>query len=296
MEAATSDKIRRKAAEYNVVEHCNLKCALCDHSSPLLPRKFADLESFRADLRVLSSVLHLDELKLLGGEPLLHPDLVSFLQVARESGLAERITLVTNGVLLHRADPKIFDWIDMLWISTYPGVKIRADLTALRKLAQERGFRLRLKAIAAFRQTALNSRNGNDALVSRIYRSCHLAHVWSCHTIHEGRYFKCSPAPFLQPRMALRGTAVDNRPRDGVAIHGNPMLRSDLERYLASAEPLEACFYCLGSVGREFPHRQLDRPGLLAERDAAHESPGELIDTRLRGRLKRAVVTRLALS
>jgi hypothetical protein len=35
-------KIEQRAADYNLTEHCNLRCAGCDHSSPLLPKKFAE--------------------------------------------------------------------------------------------------------------------------------------------------------------------------------------------------------------------------------------------------------------
>src|SRR5687767_9091206 len=110
-------KIFRKAVEFNLTEHCNLKCARCDHASEALPAKFADLDSFRADLEALAAVLHARELKLLGGEPLLHPRLPDFLRVARASGIADTITVVTNGVLLHRTDPSVLAMADRIRVS-----------------------------------------------------------------------------------------------------------------------------------------------------------------------------------
>ena len=258
-------KIVRKAAEYNLTEHCNLRCAGCSHSSELLPKKFAAVKEFQRDLAVLSQVLHLNELKLLGGEPLLHPDLLEFLRCARASGLAEEITLITNGLLLHRCDPATFELIDRLQVSLYPGVRLRVEERELESLSKRHNFELELKRIDSFRVTMLNSRHRDATLVRQIFRQCALAHDWSCHTVHQGYYFKCSPAPFLTGRLALRGESVLNHDSDGVRIHDNPRLREELEAYLRDEEPLEACYYCLGSSGRSFPHRQLNSKELREE-------------------------------
>jgi hypothetical protein len=265
-------RIEGRAIEYNVVDHCNLRCARCDHASPTLGRRFADLAAFRHDLTALSAVLRVRELKFVGGEPLLHPELVAFIRTAREIGIAERLTLITNGVLLHRLDDAILPLIDKLWVSRYPGVEIRADLAALRRVADRHHVRLHIRWTPTFRHTLLDSRHTDAALVQRIYRRCDLAHRWSCHTVRDGYYYKCSPAPFLEPRLARQGTIVANRSRDGVRLHDNPHLRAELARYLADPQPLEACHYCLGSSGREFAHQQLARG---SRGDSRGDSRGE---------------------
>lgn len=98
----SGNKLRRPAIEFNLTQHCNLRCAHCDHASSMLPKGFADLTSFTRDVEVLSTVLSAGEFKFVGGEPLLHPQLLDFLRVAKESQIADRLILVTNGVLLHK--------------------------------------------------------------------------------------------------------------------------------------------------------------------------------------------------
>jgi molybdenum cofactor biosynthesis enzyme MoaA len=66
-------KIEQRAADYNLTEHCNLRCAGCYHSSPLLPKKFAEVAEYQRDLAALSQVLHLGELKNPGGRALVAP-------------------------------------------------------------------------------------------------------------------------------------------------------------------------------------------------------------------------------
>ena len=64
--------------------------------------------------------------------------------------------------------------------------------------------------------------------------------------------------------LALHKIDFDSPASDGVALHGNPALQQDLERYLESASPLAACSYCLGSSGQAVTHRQLDNTGCSA--------------------------------
>src|SRR5689334_13886640 len=105
-----------RSVEYPVSQHCNLSCAHCDHASPLLPAKFADVGQYERDLERLSRVLCAEEFRLIGGEPLLHPDVLRLLEIARASGIAASITLVTNGLLLRSAPPALWELIDTLWL------------------------------------------------------------------------------------------------------------------------------------------------------------------------------------
>jgi hypothetical protein len=90
--------------DYHLVEHCNLKCAGCLHFSNLAEASFASLKIFVQDLERLAVLLgdQLDRIILLGGEPLLHPQVGSFFPAAMEIFPHTPVTLVTNGLLLTR--------------------------------------------------------------------------------------------------------------------------------------------------------------------------------------------------
>ena len=255
-------KLRTRSLEVNLTAHCNLRCAGCDHLSPLAAVTFADLGQVERDLGALAPVLCTRELKLLGGEPLLHAGLLDFARLARATGLARRVVLVTNGVLLHRMDERVLDAIDVLRVSVYPGVRIRADLAALKRRLRSRGRRLEVQEVRSFRRTVLDRRSDDDRAVRRIYESCKIAHRWSCHAVHRGRFYKCSPAPFLEERFGRDGASQSKSWSDGLDLHRTPDLRVALERYLQRGTPLEACRHCLGTSGAELPHRQLSRAEL----------------------------------
>jgi MoaA/NifB/PqqE/SkfB family radical SAM enzyme len=261
MKNAATTKLTRLSVEYNLTEHCNLTCYACDHASPLLPKKFASVDEFSRDFTALAQVFHSKQLRLLGGEPLLHPQLLEFLTEARRIRVADEIVLITNGVLLHEAPDKLWKLINELWVSAYPGVRRRLNDADCAEICETHDVRFHLMRVESFNRTIINNRIDDSKLVKTIFRNCKLAGEISCHTVHEGRFYKCAIAPFMGPRLALRGITFDNRETDGVSLHNNPKLYEDLDRCLNGSTPLAACSYCLGSLGPMVPHRQLNRHG-----------------------------------
>ena len=110
------DKIGREFSGYNLLESgkrifdrkplqcslyltdkCNLDCSYCteyDNSKP--HPKLEDLKLWIRKIRDLGTM----RIALVGGEPLLHPDVVEIVRYCRELGFATSLT--TNGFLLTR--------------------------------------------------------------------------------------------------------------------------------------------------------------------------------------------------
>ncbi len=80
-----------------VTDQCNLDCAYCTEYDNSRPHPAtADLKLWLRKIRDLGTV----RVALVGGEPLMHPDIVDLVAYAREIGLATSLT--TNGFLLTR--------------------------------------------------------------------------------------------------------------------------------------------------------------------------------------------------
>lgn len=87
----------------NILDHCNLKCKGCDHFACIADTYFVPYETIHADLVRLSEIFHGDyimQIGVMGGEPLLHPDLLSILKDVRFHFPYTIIRLTTNGLLL----------------------------------------------------------------------------------------------------------------------------------------------------------------------------------------------------
>src|SRR5438046_9691040 len=92
---------RLRYVEYHLVEHCNLSCQRCGHFSPLAKPGFSDREAFARDLRQLATHFsRIKEIRLLGGEPLLHPTPEAFVDIAHVILPNSDLRIVANGTVL----------------------------------------------------------------------------------------------------------------------------------------------------------------------------------------------------
>lgn len=102
--AARKRKLSRSAFhfEVNIVKHCNLNCKGCDHFSPLVKSGFMPVEVFRRDMERMAELFEgeAEKIYLLGGEPLLHPNLIDFMEIGRKNFSRAKIAVITNGILL----------------------------------------------------------------------------------------------------------------------------------------------------------------------------------------------------
>lgn len=96
--------------ECNIVDSCNLKCKGCTHFSNLFDENiFVDYESLLDDLKQISQKVYIAELRLLGGEPLLHPELEKIIESVRKILPFTDINVVTNGLLITKVSENLFD-------------------------------------------------------------------------------------------------------------------------------------------------------------------------------------------
>lgn len=242
------------ACQTELVSHCNLSCRDCNHLSPLARKGYADPATLHRDFSILAKVYRPLLVYLTGGEPLLHPDIVTAITAVRASGISDRMRVLTNGLLLPRMKDAFWESIDDLEISIYPDSPI--DPTALQRYkdkAKAFGVRLEVYYFTDFRLSFSLPGTQNRALVKRIYRACKSVHVWGCHYVHDGHVYKCPQSAFL-PRMLVGSEAVNTH--DALKLRDAPDFREELYAYLTSPEPLQACNHCLATAGMRRPHVQ----------------------------------------
>jgi organic radical activating enzyme len=221
--------------------------------------RFTPLETIERDVRSIANFVSTKEIRLSGGEPLLHPDIREIVRAIRNLNFAKRITLISNGVLIHKLNSDLLNSIDQLWISTYPHIKYKWKEAELRKRLKVYGVRLWVRKVSSFSDTFLNQRNKDTKSVKQIFRRCRIVHDWKCNFIYEGRLYKCTVAPFMEERLRPLGINLNNKASDSVSIIDNPNIRDDIEKYFSDKSPLKACDFCLGTVGKSVEHRQIGK-------------------------------------
>lgn len=236
--------------EVHVVDHCNLRCAHCCTLSPHLPRRVVDPSAMERDLAAARRVLAPSLLKLTGGEPLLHPDILRCAEIARASGIARFVSLTTNGLLLASAPDELFRALDRLTVSIYPSARIGdAALSCAAERCREHGVRLTLKPMPSFQlidaAADLGPVHGRE-----VFAGCWLRH--RCHLLRDGRVFPCTRPPHLAERWGDAALVEDGVQLDGEVGEIRDRVLALLER----REPLASCNRCLGSSGPWEEHRQ----------------------------------------
>lgn len=128
-----------------VTDQCNLDCAYCTEYDNTRPHpSLDDLTAWLTKIRDLGTV----RVALVGGEPLMHPDIVEVVRRARGLGLATSLT--TNGFLLTTPLVRALDeaGLEVMQISvdrmTPSEVTRKSFKTVLPKLDTLRGSRINL--------------------------------------------------------------------------------------------------------------------------------------------------------
>lgn len=138
-------KLQQLQFEVHLVDHCNLNCQMCDHFSPLAEKYFLCPEEYECDIRRLSQIFNHQAkyIRLLGGEPLLHPQIVRFIQISRLYFPDTNLELYTNGLLLPKQTPDFWnacrEFSTVIAVTKYP---IDFDYTQVESLAQNNNVKL----------------------------------------------------------------------------------------------------------------------------------------------------------
>lgn len=270
-------RVAVESVELHVVEHCNLRCAQCCNVSPYLPPRSMSIEEVRSTCERLRNVVRPDVLKIMGGEPLLHSDIGGVLRAVRESGLAPRIRLFTNGLLLRTMSDEAFSELDELTVSSYASAPVRDELLAATEIRAARfDVVLNVKPVDTF-STVLTREPRAPADVQATYDACWLRH--RCLVVRSGVFYKCTRAAYhadYHARVELdRGDADAEATQRSLGIPLDaPDFAARLAAYLASGDVLASCTHCLGSSGPLAPHVQLRKRDVDAGRLAPEKVAG----------------------
>lgn len=256
--------------ELIVSDHCNLTCGACNHASPIMPGWFANPDVVFRDFSIMAKYYRPAFVKVLGGEPLLHKQLPAVVEAARASGICGHFTLTTNGMLLHKASDAVWQAVDEVEISVYPGVShVAENLLLAEQKARDFNKKLTIYRYDEFRMTFSQKGTDDSVLVDKVYKACKIANLWGCHAVRDGYFYKC-PQSIYVPMMT--GVPADT---DRLRIVDSSEFQAELLEFINSPKPLASCRYCVGTVGVQVAHSLPPRKEWQAHTDKTLE---EIID------------------
>ena len=181
--------------EIHITDHCNLNCKGCAHFSNLCKPTFADIADFETDMRAMADTFSaVEQIYLLGGEPLLHPDVNAFVRVSREVFPKTRISLMTNATLVTRMATDFWKALAesdvILLCDSYP---IGLPVEEIDRLGREHGVTVEWTiAREEFFKIPIDPAGGHDPAVS--FAKCKGYN--NCPIVRDGKLFPCAYAAF----------------------------------------------------------------------------------------------------
>ena len=88
-------------AEMHIVDWCNLNCKACSHFAPLCEKEFPNTQRRIEDVKRTAQLFpNILRFRILGGEPLLSPDIITYISEIRRILPNSLLHLATNGLLI----------------------------------------------------------------------------------------------------------------------------------------------------------------------------------------------------
>lgn len=226
--------------EIHVVDHCNLSCKGCGHFSPIADKWFADPDKYAKDMNQLKKLFStIRIIRLMGGEPLLHPKIERFLFHTRNSFPKADIRIVTNGFLMNQMSDSFWEACKANSVSfdvtVYPPMKSKVKF--LVELVRSKGANLtELKKVDFFYAFYNNKGNSNMKLG---YQKCQPG--WNkCANLRNGKIYSCPIPTYIHYFNKRFGTQV---PSDGyVDIYAPNITGWEVKKALDKAP--STCRYC----------------------------------------------------
>ncbi len=230
--------------EVQVVEHCNLNCVGCTHFSSIAEEGFIDLNVYERDIKRMAELFGSDYpfvVRLMGGEPLLHPEIEKVFSITRRVLPKADVWVVTNGILLP-SRPVSF-WQSCrengvkIYISKYP---VNINYAAIDKKVSEYGLTLvdfREEKTVEFHHNVLDLQGRCNP--GHSFKKCSLAN--SCHNLCRGKLYTCSVAAHIHHFKDYFGLDIELSEQNGVDIF---KVQSSREIVDAMNKPIPLCRYC----------------------------------------------------
>ena len=93
----------------HLVDKCNNNCESCSHFCTLADNFILNPSDYEKDLTILAHKFNVGEIDLMGGEPLLHPQIVKIIDITRRILPQTFICLHTNGILLPKMPDEFWE-------------------------------------------------------------------------------------------------------------------------------------------------------------------------------------------
>ena len=220
-----------------------MNCRGCYHFSPLAREEYLSLSEYEKDIARLSELFdgQMERILLLGGEPLLHPDVSSFFRVTRKHFPSGEIHILTNGLLLLQMEDEFYKAIreckGELWVTKYP---VNFDYSKAEEFALKHGVEIHYfsqEPVRSLGHQPLDIAGSQDALKN--FNKCYRAN--ECIDLKHGRMYSCIIPAEIRAFSEYYNLDISVTEQDYVDIY---KVKSAEELLEQMGYPMPFCRYC----------------------------------------------------
>lgn len=260
-------------ADFYITHHCNLNCEQCNRFNNYNFRGHLDWRPYQDLYQRWAQHSQVRLINILGGEPLMHPDLQGWMRQLRTWWPDTTMTMMTNGTLLARV-PGLYHtvqetdcvveicvhnsgWhddmcerLDVFFPGAYDVWSDPDDLVFNHMIARDKhGVTVKIKNSTQQYPSAIQLRDGVLSTHRSDQQRAHeICSMRSCHHFIDGRLYKCGMPPLLaafQQQYRLTLDHDDQVTADDPGGFGIDEALADpdaLHHYLGNAIP--HCRFC----------------------------------------------------
>jgi organic radical activating enzyme len=248
IEKAAKERLQKRKTlglSIHLVDHCNLNCRGCDNFSCIADEKYHAVTSLEKDFERIHELAEgrFDTISLLGGEPLLHPELLSILDIAAKYFRGNDLKLVTNGILLLKQTSNFWKICHKnnikVTITKYP---INLSFEKIEQVAKEYNVALEYygdtgRALKKMHKIPLNLSGNEDQQKS--FNLCYKSN--NCIMLDEGKIYTCVTIPYIKYFNKQFGVNLSICDNDYIDIYKINTL-DEIFDFLC--KPMPFCRYC----------------------------------------------------
>lgn len=230
--------------EVDIASHCNLNCKCCSQFSCIAEEEFIDLDVMERDFQRMGELFggKAKRIYLIGGEPLLFPEIAECMRIARTYFQTGDISVFTNGLLLPKCSPDFWEACRKYGISIittkYP---LQADYRAMEQTAKKECVDFQFFGTSEdFKYMCnLRLRLEGDGDARKNFSACVEAN--NCIKLKNGKLYTCTRPAAIYKFNRYFGKHLEVTAGDSVDIYRAFSGREILEKL---AKPIPFCRYC----------------------------------------------------
>lgn len=223
--------------EFPLTSHCNLNCQMCTVFSPIAEKSFLSMPSFYKDLSRMASLFGSRNVwfRMVGGEPLLHPQITEMMLLARKILPNTLISITTNGLLMKKMNDEFYAVARnkniVICNSPYPPVDADGIVSFLKNMGINA-----FKTVQKFtsRKISLDVSGRQDAKAN--FDRC----GYRCNFILDGKMSRCFYPMVINHFNKKFGYDLQTTQNDFIDIH--KACQNQIRDFLQS--PIDFCRYC----------------------------------------------------